>query len=657
MNGFLRRKAPELRRRILLVLVAGIPLLFLRVTYDPINVPKLSLLVIGVGAALGLRIAEWGQGMSAEGIKRLAVPATAMATPLIVAWVLSPYRGWSLFGNYPRFTGLLPYLVAILLGVLLADAFAGRAEQIGWALLAAGGVAGAYAALQFAGVDPFSWSVKGAEVKVVASTLGNSNFAGSFFAIVLPIGLALLVLEPDRRRFSIPLLALTAIGWLAASSQIAWAAGLAGLAIVGGSLLAGRNRAAPLAGVAVAGSAALAVVGAIAFSGFLSDIVPVTLERRSEWWQASMSMSADAPILGNGPGSFALEHTRYRTVEDAAQVTFDIIDDPHSIFFSFLTGAGAFGVIGLLAAAAWIFREGWRSRETLLAAAFFGATVAYFVQALAGVDTVALRSMFWCVTAGLVTASLPLPDRSPRSPRGRARSKRKVVEKQPATALPLALLGTAIAFLGAWWGVSSTINDARFLSGQNAIDGGRFEEGRSATEQAIAFRGEPIYRRELGRDLGRISLALAEGEQAEAAETFREDAVEEFDYTEELPHSNSIVDLARILRDWNEYDESVAARALDSYTRAVRLDPVNPALLGEAGEFARTIRAYEDIENMLQPTAEEVDTPLVWGLLGLAEAHLGSATEAEAAIERALALDPSEENAIQAQEVLARDAG
>src|SRR5687767_4669353 len=127
MRETLLKEGPRVRRAVLLGLVVLVPLLFLRNLNDPINVPKLGLLIVAVSVVAAIRIAELLQTRDLDGIRLLAVPAAALAVPLLVGWMFSPYKAWALWGFYPRFLGLLPYLFVIAFGVLLADAFRGDA--------------------------------------------------------------------------------------------------------------------------------------------------------------------------------------------------------------------------------------------------------------------------------------------------------------------------------------------------------------------------------------------------------------------------------------------------------------------------------------------------------------------------------------------------
>jgi hypothetical protein len=138
---------------LLRVLVVGIPLFFFRVTNDPFSLPKLSLLVIGISVIGGLRLAEVLQGAEVFARKRMIVPIAAIAVPLTVAWLFGPYKSWSLLGEYGRFQGLIPYLLLAAAGVLIADAFAGRLRELARTFLWGGAIAGAYAVLQYFGLE------------------------------------------------------------------------------------------------------------------------------------------------------------------------------------------------------------------------------------------------------------------------------------------------------------------------------------------------------------------------------------------------------------------------------------------------------------------------------------------------------------------------
>ena len=205
------KRGPDIRRAVLLVLAAGVPAFFFRGVVDPFGIPKLALLAVGISVVVALRGMEILQGSTRAGLDRMLIPAAALTLPLVVSWGLSPYRSWALLGAHGRLQGLLPYLFVIVFGILVADAFRGRAGQLAMAMSWAGAIVGGYAAMQTVGLDPFEWSLFGSPTEAV-STTGNPNFTGGFLGIAMPVAMALVIHDRGRRRVAVRLLAFIALG-------------------------------------------------------------------------------------------------------------------------------------------------------------------------------------------------------------------------------------------------------------------------------------------------------------------------------------------------------------------------------------------------------------------------------------------------------------
>lgn len=126
-DGALRNElltwGPRVRRWILLGMVAGVPILFLRTGVDPFNVPKLAFLLVGVVTVAAVRAAELVQGATFRAARVVLMPGGALVLALVVAWAFSPYRGWAMLGQFGRFQGLLPYILVVVLSLLVYDAF------------------------------------------------------------------------------------------------------------------------------------------------------------------------------------------------------------------------------------------------------------------------------------------------------------------------------------------------------------------------------------------------------------------------------------------------------------------------------------------------------------------------------------------------------
>lgn len=580
---------PRLRRWILAVVVAGVPLFFLRFTNDPFNVPKLALLIAGVGIVAAIRVVELLQGAEAKTLTRLAVPAAAIGLPLLIAWGLSPYKYWALFGHYGRFQGLIPYLVVIALGVLVADGFAEDLRQLAWALAIAGGVAGAYSVLQFIGLDPFTWVQQFGGATTRTSTLGNPNFTGGFLAMVLPIAVALWRTDEHYAHHARKIALVIAAGLVLTFSQGPYAAAVAGGAIFGGFFFSTRTRWTKPLGVLTLSAIVVVILGAVgyAMANPDSEIVPGTTEQRALWWRGALSMAADHPIAGQGPNSYAVEGPQYRPVDDAAVHGLDFSDDTHSVPLAFLTGAGVLGLLGYLVVAGWVTQQG-RSidGDDLLQVAFISSAAAYFVQSLVSIDEVALRTAFWAVLGGIAASFYAVRARSPSrkkwsSEKAAGRNKRKTSRRstQPVRLLPGVALATIAGLVAVWWGAMFVLSDARVRWGSSAFRVGEPQEGQVDFEKAISFRGEYRYRHLNGFSAGVVAV-----DRGEKAAQWSERTLESYSYLEDFPHVPALVDYARFLLGYSEFNPSLRDKAAESYLRITRLDPNNLQLLREAAE-------------------------------------------------------------------------
>lgn len=596
MRAWILGSGPVVRRNLLLFVIVAVPVIILRgvhssILNDPINVPKLGILLLIVPLVAALKGAELLQGGDASGLRRLLVPALALILPLTVGWLFGPYKAYSLFGNYPRFTGLIPYLVIVLFGVLVADTFRGRGHLIAWAFAGSGAIVGLYGLIQSVGLDPLEWTSRGGPVDRQAfSTLGNTNFAGGFLSIVLPVALGLFVTDRDKRKYSGPIFGLVLVGWILPQSQGAWAAGLAGVAVLGGFILSTRWNKARAAGVLVAASLAVLAVGAVVFTIVSEDRgpVPATLASRGEWWQGAAHLAAHSPFVGRGPGAYAAEGARFRTEEDARTVGFDFTDDPHSVLLSFATAAGVLGAAGVLLAAGWLLRFGLRlPDDALLPAAFFGGVIAYLVQASISIDTVALRTAFWTVAAGMVAASVPAVQVAARAGGKRVRKAVAPPLQAPFAVAALALLAAVTTL----WAVNFVISDGRIHRGAIFFSQGLITEGMRQFDTAIGFRGDNRYREVYGDLLGQVALTVAQSDDPSLkahTQEFYDKARTTFSFLDRFPDANATFEYARFIEAWaTQQDPSVAPEALALYELALSRDPRNPAL-ARAVEALRT---------------------------------------------------------------------
>lgn len=624
-----------------MVAVAGIPAFFLRTGSDPFNVPKLSLLVIGLSLAIALRSMEVLQGSSLRFPGGVWVPALAIAIPLTLAWLFSPYRGWALFGQFPRFQGWLPTVLIVLLGVLIADAFRDDAQPVAWALVVGGTVVGAYAVVQVLGMDPFEWQLGTTLANQTLSTLGNPNFTGGFLGITLPITAGLWLQRPDRRSLLWKVGALMTIGWIAARSEGGWIAGLAGLVVVGGFALVHRRRAFAWLGLGVTAAMALSI-SAVALFGAIrpNGPIPFTLQERGQWWIAAAKMGGESPLIGRGPNTFALEGVQFRTPEEALQQRLDYTDDPHSVPLSIFSGAGTLGVLGLVVLMVWVVS---RAREIGSVedqrVLFLAAVVAFFVQSVVSIDEPSLRIALWSSLGGLAATGLTRPQAPNKPGKKKSARLRGGVPRDPIRALPALLLIFLVAVASIAWALGFLLADHRFREGRALLQAGFLEEGAAEIDRALSFREETVYRHLLGFDLGEAALEL--GSTSEAQEVIRQMS-RAFAYLDEIPDVPALRDYARLLHSWGGTNDAIE-ESLVVYLRAIRLDSFNPILRIEAADVAVEAERFEAVPGIVEPILGSLgdDFPSLFVALAQAQAATGNWEEASGNFERAIEIEPS----------------
>lgn len=644
MRQELIERLDRYRVRVLVAVIALVPIVFLRTEFDPFNVVKLAVLFTGVAISAGLTVMRLVQGASWRGLTRMVVPAGVFLGAVVVSWLFSDYRGWALIGQYSRFQGLLPYLAVIVLGILVADAFVGRVAVLAWAIVISAAVVAGYGCLQYLGVDPFSWSAYGVEIEAASSTLGNTQFTGGFLSIALPLAVALVWFDGSRRSWAMGATAVIVAGWILSFSQGALSAGMAALFIVAGYAAARRHRLAPRLGAILSALVALAVI-AIVVVGIAkpnSDLIPETIRFRGDWWQQAARMGAASPLVGTGPNTFVLEGVHYRSLEDALGLGLTYTDDPHSVPLAHFANLGGLGAAAFVFVAVWFIRRRGKT-PSALAVGFLGAGVAYFVQSLSSIDEPTLRVYMWVAVGGLVAStSVVEAGRRPPLSSGKSRKARARHVRDPVRHLWAVVLAGLVPVLVAWWSASYLVADARFSDAIRLLNEGKLDDAHLRYEQAVGFRPDPEYRRTYGGSLG--DLLVQVGKRAEPIFTRVDDA---FGYVDSLPDELGLVQYAGLLQAWAPVDPTALERSAGLYRQAIELDPINPALRLQLSLIYLEQERYEDVIRVLEPATPEgaEGMPSIWGALALAEANLGEREQALDHAQRALAADSSDPRA------------
>lgn len=347
----------QARRGVLLIALLGVAL-HLDATASDASAPKWLWLGVAGGllpALAALRL--WWGGRLRLAPPRILGALLVMAVLVTAAYLASPYRAVSTSGWQSWLMSLLIFLAAV---DLMAEE-GGRAWALR-ALVLAGGLAGAWSVAQRLGLD----TTEAGRLSVqafgsrVAGSLGNPNFAGGFFVLLLPVLLLQAVAGATpwlRRGASLAaLLVLLGLG-LSASKAAAF------------GLLASLAVAAHLVFWSDADSAAKKQIfygfGALILAGLLAALLLMPGQARQRllggptaWeesvsfrritWAGTLDMARARPVLGWGPGAFSVAYPAYRLPEamkGQAQHSYEVTH-PENWVLQLLSELGVLGLAG-----------------------------------------------------------------------------------------------------------------------------------------------------------------------------------------------------------------------------------------------------------------------------------------------------------------------
>lgn len=633
--------------------------LFLPALADPVNVVKLTVLVI---AALTLLL------LSALRVIRsriLAVPrsvATYAAVALALAFLLSalvaPNTTMAVVGTYGRNSGLMAYAAALVLFFVGVRAWtAATSHVLALGLLASGLFTAMYGLLQYAGIDAIRWANP---YNPIIASLGNPDFASAYLGMCVPAAAwgALWQRWPLPWRVLSGLVALACLAAAVLSQAVQGPlAAAAGLGVLAAALLLERGGSFARRGLLVLGGlTAFVLVILVAGAVKLGPAAPIfrrsSFRARQFYWDAALSMFRQHPLVGVGLDHYGAHWRQVRS--DAATRVLGgsgFSDAAHSVPLQILAQGGL--VLGLcylffVVAVAVCLVRGLRrlaGPPRLLLGAVGGSWAAYVVSAAVSIDQVPLLTVEF-VTAGAVVGLAGVRWQEVRLPgalavgRETARQRRRapVVRERAFAGIDAAWAAGAGVLLLAllWFSLVPFRASAAAHRADVALSRGDVEAAHSALVSANQLLpAEGIYAAKLG------SFYESEKQTQQALSVYRAGARRaRFDPALLLNEGR----LAQAAGD--------VAEARTAYQAAIRLNPTNPATVEAAAAFLVDQGASPAAEDALRRAARaNPDDASLQAALGVASEKAGDAVSARAAYQRALELQPGMS---EAQQGLAR---
>jgi len=377
---------------------------------DPINLPKMFVLVLFAAITLGLAIPALISASKFSSFnQRICLGLIGLFTlGLLISTVVTDVKYTAMFGEYHRNNGFLSYFAMIVLLVSGLVVFNLKSANRFFTFF---GMAGLlltfYGIIQALGKDPVGWKIL---YNPFVTTLGNPNFTSGFLGLS-GIAILYLLLDAKDRRYQI-IFAIGLITDLYILRRTGSIQGVFGFAIGASVIILIKvwlvNRKYGLVSLILAALLGTPVALAIVNIGPLaSNLYQGTLRNRFDYWNAAVGMFQDYPIFGVGIDRFGEYYRQYAVQNQVAQG--QMTDNAHSIYFQLLATGGLFLFIPYILLVLFITFVGFKAllkfqgEDKLKVAALFGIWLGTIAVNVVTVDNLGVGVWFW-ITGGVLVA-------------------------------------------------------------------------------------------------------------------------------------------------------------------------------------------------------------------------------------------------------------
>lgn len=386
---------------------------------DPINLPKMFVLVLFAAVVLGLSFPVLLNIKSPilEGQRFILALLGLFGLGLLISTLATDVKYTAILGEYHRNNGALSYFSMVLLTAVAALIFDLKSSGKYLKFYAVTGlILTIYGFVQSAGKDPVSWKI---DYNPFITTLGNPNFTSAALGLSGVAILLLLAESNDRKtQVSWAICLLADLYILKRSGSIQGLFGfLLGAAIIILIKLWLFNKKFGRIGLVVAAIAGTPVGLAVLNIGPLaSKLYQGTLKNRLDYWHAAINMFRDHPIFGVGIDRFG-EYYRQYAVQNQ-EVQGQITDNAHSVYMQLLATGGLVLFIPYMALIFCITYIGIRSliraegNAKLRIGGVLGIWLGTVAINIVAIDNLGVAVWFWITGGVLIATSRESADQS-----------------------------------------------------------------------------------------------------------------------------------------------------------------------------------------------------------------------------------------------------
>ena len=381
--------------------------------FDPINVPKLWVLLILSFGILGLILSDLRSFLNRDKWPVLITGFSFLIFMLISLLFSNSPLNQQIFGTYGRNTGFLAYVAFVLLfmgSAAITSIDIKRPIIIGISI--AFGINLIYGLFQAFGKDPFEWSNP---YTPVIGTLGNPNFAAAFLAIgmafALPFAFAKEV-STKSKLLVILCIPIVLIDILKSNAQQGIVVLAISFGLIGYFILKSKvNKSAIRISYLVFGLSIglLGILGTLQKGPLASLLYKPSVTYRGDYWHAGIKMFLTHPWFGVGLDSYGDYYRASRSLEATLRRGPSIVSNAaHNVFIDVLATAGIFTFLAYVSIIVLGLRAAYKiSKRTVEFDPFFVgifcAWIGYLVQSAISINNIALGIWGWVLPGILIS--------------------------------------------------------------------------------------------------------------------------------------------------------------------------------------------------------------------------------------------------------------
>jgi O-antigen ligase len=377
---------------------------------DPINLPKMFVLVLTASVVFGLSLPALLNGRKlTSGIRKAALGLVAFfIIGLLLSAFVTDVKYTAIFGEYHRNNGMLSYLGGSILLACSALVFNLESSKKFIKIFAnLGLVMSFYGLLQVIGLDPIDWVIV---YNPVITTLGNPNFTSGILGLTA-IAILLLILEDRNLRvravYSVALFLDLFILVKSKSVQGVFAL-LVGVGVLVLTKIWVTDKKYGLISLGLSGLLGLPIALAVLNIGPLaSRLYQGSLGNRLDYWSAAINMFKSQPIFGVGVDRYGEYYREFAVQNQVAQG--QVTDNAHSVYLQLLATGGLSTFIPYLLLMGFITYVGFRKlfsttgQTKIRVSGILGIWLGTLVLNLVTIDNLGVGVWSW-IAGGLLVA-------------------------------------------------------------------------------------------------------------------------------------------------------------------------------------------------------------------------------------------------------------